>query len=57
MKKIFRWTIRILLILLLVLSLQVADLSARAREVRALRTENEDLRRQVGRVEELQTEL
>ncbi|MEZ5064100.1 MAG: peptidoglycan DD-metalloendopeptidase family protein [bacterium] len=46
-----------LLILLLVLSLQVADLSARAREVRVLRTENEDLRRQVGRVEELQTEL
>lgn len=46
-----------LVLLTLLLLLQVADLSARSRGLARLRTENQDLTRQVERVDELQGEL
>lgn len=50
-------TLAALVILLLVLLLQVADLSARTREVASLRDENAEFHRQMERVDELQAEL
>jgi murein DD-endopeptidase MepM/ murein hydrolase activator NlpD len=46
-----------LVVLVLGLGIQVADLSARAREVEALRRENAELRGQTRRVAELEAEL
>ena len=46
-----------LVVLVLGLTLQVADLSARAREVDALRRENEELHAQTRRIRELESEF